>query len=139
MIYQPKFHPKEIEELILITGWQSIEETAIWCHMPSLKGGRIHRVPFDRLVSVESMTSSVWIADKYERRPIRLWPGRIEMLECDRPHRVTMLEPREPDPPNFYRILCEEFCPCYFDGEREHEGSIFFYTWCGGYQRRRSR
>lgn len=128
------WHPRNIGELLLGTGWKSLEEKTVWCSLTNTKAAK--KLPLRDLFCVEIPFAYAWIADKYRMDIARLYPGRVEFDTCDKAHRIAILDIAAEDqyrprgiPEHCYELLVEKICPCFHDGTTAHEGDLVLYRW----------
>jgi hypothetical protein len=129
------FYDRNIHELILATGWSKV-------HRKTIHGGVLEWPRFDRIFFLEFPFSYSRSSNRYYLQNARIYPGRIEVLTCPKPHRCAVLDLgpenpyRERPSKKNYRVasqgmelLIEETCACFTGDEHDHEGSVFLYRW----------
>jgi len=144
-LYQPTryWYERNLEELLIGLGWRGLEDFTLWCNTavwPSFKSLFYSEFPF-----AYSKTKNF-----YKMSACRVYQGRLEIDSCDKTHRIAILDlPQEnhyqiemaaknPKRPNV-ELLVEKTCPCFYDGESDHEGTLFLYGWTSREQTRWGR
>lgn len=128
-----QWYARNIGELLLGLGWQSIEETTAWAHC---NGGASKAMApqWADLFAVEFPFAVASGADRFELDVLTVYPGRLEMPTCGKAHRVAVLDhPREDRLRRYktrpFELICERHCQCYYDKEQPHEGRLYLYQW----------
>ena len=134
-MYQPTrfWYERNLEELLIGLGWRGLEDFTLWCNI-------VVWPPFRNLFYSEFPIAYYKAGKQYRMSICRVYQGRLEIDSCDKSHRVAILDIAEENPyeiamasktpkrPNL-ELLIEKTCPCFYDGEKDHEGTLFVYGW----------
>lgn len=124
------FYQRGIEELLIATGWKSIQPRTIIAQPKETYD------PIRNLFFVEFPFTYSRKGGRYAMHSCRLYPGRIETYKCRKAHRCALLDIA---PENPYRnwpekkvpleLLIEYPCKCFNEEKEDHEGVLFLYRW----------